>query len=90
MGVEECTSHEAWYATILATPKLPRTVALSKRQTFWFKCESCPDFKRKVRFSHNEARKDWNEHNILVHEGRKSSMTKDEAIALLLTQSVVS
>jgi len=42
-----------------------------------------------VRFKHSDARKDWERHNIAVHGGRKSTMTKDEAIKLLLAQRIV-
>lgn len=42
-----------------------------------------------IRFKHSDARRDWDHHNVFLHGGRKTTMTKDEAIALLLAQKIV-
>ena len=60
------------------------------REKYRFSCDAHDStFRGPVRFSHEEARKDWNRHNILAHAGRKSTMSKDEAITLLFSQSVL-
>ena len=42
-----------------------------------------------IRFKHSDARRDWDDHNIEIHAGRKSTMTKDEAVKLLTSQRII-
>lgn len=60
-----------------------------KREKYRFTCDSHDDqYRGPVRFEHEQARKDWNSHNLSGHDGKLTTMTKDEAIALLLAQKI--
>ena len=60
-----------------------------RREKYRFSCDAHDtQFRAPLRFKHEDARKDWEGHNITVHDGRKSKMTKEEAIQLLLAQEI--
>ena len=59
------------------------------RENYRFICLSHEaPYRGVVRFDHEEARKDWNTHNFSAHAGKRTTMNREEAIALLLTQSI--
>ena len=60
------------------------------REKYRLVCENHDQIMRgPVRFKHSDARRDWDHHNISMHAGRKSTMTKDEAVKLLTSQRIV-
>lgn len=61
----------------------------SAREKFRFGCDGHDtSFRAPLRFNHEDARKDWNGHNIIEHLGKKTDMTSDEAILLLSNQRI--
>lgn len=60
-----------------------------KREQFRFSCLTHANPHRgPVRFKHSDARHDWDVHNLVEHGGKRTTRSREEAIALLLTQSI--
>lgn len=61
-----------------------------RREKYRLSCDAHDhQFRGPLRFKYEDARKDWEHHNISDHGGRKTTMTKDEAINLLNHQKMM-